>query len=83
LNLEWTTSRDAVGDYYWTLRLPNGWTAMVADHSHATKPERMPKYTAAASSRMWHRSLPELFDMLADAKGAALSFALRQEAVAA
>lgn len=76
--LDWTVSRDAVGDWYWLLALPNGWTAIVSDHSHATAPEQMPRYNASVSSRAFIHSLPEWFDSLQSAKSAALSFALSQ-----
>lgn len=79
--MNWRYVTDPCGGYYWySDRLPNGWSACVADHTQSCAPQQTTAYSASAVCRWWivgyHSG--RLIDTLAEAKRVAVHLALQQ-----
>lgn len=66
------------GDDIWALDLPNGWTALVSDDSQLRAPSPPTSYRVSASCRTEIRQMRDPFPTFAEAKSAALKFAMEQ-----
>lgn len=73
--MEWTVHLGPSGEWAWTLLLPNGWVAGVADHAQDELPTAYLVY-AGSQTEIVHGCVA--VTSLADAKSLAIGFALEQ-----
>lgn len=78
--MKWIATKDPCGGYYWfTERLPNGWSGAVSDHSQSCAPRQTTAYTYSATCRRQIITGGTVAEF-AEAKSLALSLALSQDA---
>lgn len=77
--MKWHPVIQPFGSWSWsTGEFPNGWSALVTDHSQSYAPKRRTEYQVATTCRWWIVSHPRAFETLAEAKDAAVDLAMGQ-----
>jgi hypothetical protein len=76
--MTWTHVTDPCGGWYWySTRLPNGWSGAVADHSQSSAPAQPARYDYSATCQFWIVCGGQV-DSLEEAKRLALLLAMQQ-----